>query len=111
VTPHCIGGVPVPAGPADLNAVTSCVGGVVHADFSWSRSLTAEGYFVDLTLDPSFGGFLNAWVQGEKSTSLRWSGLLPSTTHYYRLYAYNGQGGFHSYTGSFNTALLTPRSQ
>lgn len=103
VTPHCFSGLPVPGGPTDLNVSAACAGGAVTARFSWSRALAAEGYYVDLTLDPFFGGFINAWVPGERTTSLMWAGLLPNTLHYYRVFAYNTHGGFHSYVASFTT--------
>jgi len=104
VTPLCASGVPVPAGPAGLDVSTACgPDRRAVATFRWLRSLTADGYFVDLSLDPAFGGLVNAWVGGQDSASLTWSGLSPGLTHYFRVYAYNGSGGGHSYALPFQT--------
>ena len=100
VTPHCFGAAIVPAGPAGLITTMACEGRSVVAALNWMRSLGASGYFVDLTLDPGFGGFLNNQTN---VNGLFWAGLLPNTTHYFRVYAYNSNGGFHSYTESFRT--------
>jgi hypothetical protein len=70
----------------------------VVAAFNWGQSLGADGYFLDLSLDPAFGGFLNSRVEG---TGLFWAGLLPGQVHYYRVFAFNGNGGSHSYIESF----------
>jgi hypothetical protein len=100
VTPNCIAGSVVPAGPADLRVETACTAGTVVAAFNWTQALAADGYFVDLSLDPGFGGFLNAQVPG---TGLFWAGLLPNETHFFRVFAYNAAGGSHSYVASFMT--------
>ena len=100
VTPYCSGGAVVPAGPAGLRVGANCTAGKVVAAFNWTQSLGAEGYFVDLSLDPAFGGFLNARVEG---TGLVWAGLSPGQMHYFRVFAFNANGGFHSYAESFRT--------
>ncbi len=104
VAPLCGTGYPVPGGPADLNVTTSCAPDrSVVADFSWTRSMVADGYFLDLALDPSFGGYVNGWTPGQDSRSLNWSGLLPGAQHFFRLLAYNANGASYSYTQSFST--------
>ncbi len=100
VTPFCFGNAPVPAGPSGLRAEANCNGGTVWAAFNWNASLAADGYFVDLSLDPNFGGYVNSRTPG---TGLFWGGLLPNAVHYYRVFAFNGNGGFHSYVDSFRT--------
>jgi hypothetical protein len=100
VTPHCSGGVVVPAGPVGLRVGANCTAGSVVAAFNWGQSLGADGYFLDLSLDPDFGAFVNARVDG---TGLFWAGLLPGQTHHFRVFAFNGNGGFHSYVASFST--------
>ncbi len=104
VTPYCFGGFAVPAGPSDLSAAVSCgPDRLPQAAFRWSRSLAASGYYVDLSLDPAFGGFLNWFIPGDINTNLTWPGLAPGQVHYYRVFAFNAGGGFHSYVASFRT--------
>ncbi len=103
VAPNCRGGVRSPAGPSGLTVNAFCTAGkVVGASFSWIRSLSADGYFVDLTLDPGFGGFINALTS---DTGFTWFGLLPGTRHYYRVFALNANGGAHSHVDSFTTPI------
>jgi hypothetical protein len=104
VTPICFGNVAVPAGPPDVFVSTSCgFSRQVVATFSWSRSLAADGYYLDLTLDPGFGAWLNVFLAGQENASFAWSGLLPGAEHFARVFAFNGAGGFHSFPVSFRT--------
>ncbi len=104
VTPRCYAGLPVPAGPTSLDALFVCrPDGTVTATFRWNRALGATGYYLDLTLDPRFGAFLATSIEGGATTVYKWSGLLPGTRHYWRVWAYNTWGGAHGYGAPFVT--------
>lgn len=59
--------------------------------FAWNRPPNAEGntgYYVDLSLDPLFGSFLNAGL-GPGEERLTWTGLLGGLPHSWRIFNLN----------------------
>lgn len=59
--------------------------------FAWNRPPDREGnigYWIDLTLDPLFRGFLN-WGVGPQTDRLTWPGLIGGLPHYWRIYNVN----------------------
>jgi len=104
VSPRCYEGLPLPGEPTGLTVGASCAAdGTVTVTFSWNRVAAADGYWVDLTLDPLFRGYLNAPAPGQANTSLVWQGLLANTVHYWRVWAYNIFTGIHGYGIPFLT--------
>jgi hypothetical protein len=81
--------------------------GTVRAAFGISPGGNERGFWLDLTLDPSFGGFMNAPVSGS-SRSFVWDGLLPGMWHFARLYGYNQFGGVYSWPINFYTPNCSP---
>jgi len=86
-----------PAAPTGLG---HSVLGESDVYFAWTGSPGAEGYWVDVTTDPSWSWWWNAPTT---STEFTWGGLAPGTTYHWRVYAYNGWGGNHGYGGAFTT--------
>ncbi len=104
VSPRCYLGMPLPAEPTGLDVRASCAAdGTATVSFSWNRVAAADGYWLDLTLDPMFGAYLNAPLPDQRSTRLTWAGLIPDTVHYWRVYAYNLFTGVHGYGIPFRT--------
>ncbi|MEK7867269.1 MAG: N-acetylmuramoyl-L-alanine amidase, partial [Planctomycetota bacterium] len=96
-----------PPAPANLSANAYANGGTASADFSWSPSAGAAGYYVDVAQSQSdlvdMTGTFQNWDVGT-STAVTWNGLAPSTTYFWRVWAYNGAGGNHGYPdGPFTT--------
>lgn len=80
-----------PPAPNGLAATPGCN----SISFSWNASPGAVGYWVDISASPDFGTFDNRHVG--PATSYTWAGLSPNTTYYWRVYAYNSNGGTHGF--------------
>lgn len=101
-----------PAGPANLSVNAYANGGTASADFAWDASAGASGYYVDVAQSESdlvnMTGTFQNWDVGT-STAVTWNGLAPSTTYFWRVWAYNSAGGNHGYPdGPFTTPGIAP---
>lgn len=103
-TPKCL---PTPPQSLSVSPVTCQPDGRVTANFHWQAVDWADGYWLDLTLDPQFERFLNVHAGSGGTSQYTWIGLKPDTTHYWRLWAYrhspDGTIGAQSEIASFVT--------
>lgn len=87
---------------APTNLVATVVGDH-EIQFTWTASTGQTGYWLDiaqsaadLTAGAGAATFQNVQL-GAGVTSHNWTGLQDSTTYYWRLFAYNANGGVHAY--------------
>jgi hypothetical protein len=88
----------VPLGPASGLAATAA--NSTSVDFRWNDAPGAQGFWLDIAkspeeLDGMYGSFRN--YHSYTATNVNWQGLSPGTTYYWRIWAYDGNGGLHSY--------------
>lgn len=83
---------PTPSAPADPTSVMAAANSATQITISWTdNSGNEEGFVVERALTPG-GPFTIARTAAANVTSLADTGLNPSTTYYYRVYAYNSIG-------------------
>jgi xyloglucan-specific exo-beta-1,4-glucanase len=99
------GSVTAPAAPTALS------GAVVtnrRIDLSWVDNATNETYyFVERATNSSFTQNLATTTLGSNATSYQDTSVVPSTTYYYRIRAYN-TGGYSAYSDVVNYTTTAP---
>jgi hypothetical protein len=101
-----ISAAPAPTAPAGLMATAQSPTSV---QFSWNWATWSDGYWLDIAqssadLTGQTGTFANYYAG--QATNYTWTGLTPNTTYYWRVYAFNTQGGNHGYPTP--TSVTTP---
>lgn len=101
-----ISAAPAPSAPTGMSATAQSPTAV---QFSWTWATWSDGYWLDIAQSASdltgqTGTFANYYAG--QYTSYIWSGLTPNTTYYWRVYAFNTQGGNHGYPTP--TSVTTP---
>lgn len=103
-----------PAAPAPTGLVATPLNST-DVQFDWNWSAYADGYWVDIAesasdLSGTTGTFQN--VNVGRTNTHTWTGLTPGQTYYWRVYAYNTQGGNHGMPtpASFTLSAGTPPS-
>ena len=107
----CFEPIPTPTPPGlaaqPLSAAQGCSGlGRVTVTFNWLPSPLAQVQWVDLTLFNNgfvWGTFLGAGPFAPTASVHTWDGLLPNTTHYYRVNTFVNGRWYPSGTYSFIT--------
>ena len=87
---------------APTNLVATVIGDH-EIQFNWTAGTGQTGYWLDiaqsaadLTAGPGAATFQNVQL-GAGVTSHNWTGLQDNTVYYWRLFAYNANGGVHAY--------------
>lgn len=87
---------------APTNLVATVIGDH-EIQFTWTAASGQTGYWLDiaqssadLTAGPGAATFQNVQL-GTSATSHNWTGLQDNTVYYWRLFAYNANGGVHAY--------------
>ena len=101
-----ISAAPIPAAPTGLSAMAQSPTSV---QFAWNWATWSDGYWLDIALSAadlsSQGPSFQNYFAGQ-AVSHSWSGLIPGTTYYWRVYAFNTQGGNHGVPTP--TSITTP---
>lgn len=101
-----ISAAPAPSAPTGLTATAQSPTSV---QFSWNWATWSDGYWLDIAqsasdLSGQTATFANYYAG--QATTYTWTGLTPNTTYYWRVYAFNTQGGNHGYPTP--TSVTTP---
>ncbi len=107
-----IGAVPIKPAALACPPVATAATNILPYSFSanWNASSVATGYQLDVATDSGFTSFVTGYNNLDVGNVLTYSvsSLAPSTTYYYRVRAYNGNGaGGNSNTISLSTAVAT----
>lgn len=92
-----ISSAPAPSAPTGLSATALSPTSI---QFNWNWATWADGYWLDIAqsatdLSGQTGTFANYFAG--RTITHTWTGLAPNTTYYWRIYAFNTQGGNHGY--------------